>query len=317
MTHEEIKKELITLLKEEILPQEVEIREVEVPRLNEDNEDALAISFPNNNVSPTIRMTQIYEMVNYGIPIKKIAHDVVQSIKNAIKEMPEIPNFTKDYIKEHLQCAVINADENKELLKTVPHKMFQDLAIVAKCIIDKNYSITIRNNFCEQLNISKKEVLDWAMENTQKQQYKISNMLDILQSYMANMDMPEELGIYLEEANQKRPEMYVLTNVTNTDGAVAIILPDILEKAYKKIGNNFYVLPSSRHEVILLSDTEIPMTIEEMKNMVKEINLNELDPRDKLSDSVYFYNGKTKTLSLACTEMEWSLDFNKDEPERE
>lgn len=69
-------------------------------------------------------------------------------------------------------------------------------------------------------------------------------------------------------------------------GAAAMALPPIQKRIYRMLDGNYYVLPSSVHEVICLPAADFPET-SELIALVKEVNNSTVAPRDKLSDSVY------------------------------
>ena len=58
----------------------------------------------------------------------------------------------------------------------------------------------------------------------------------------------------------------------------------------KKIQCNFYILPSSIHEVILLPVENENDDIGRLKEMVYEVNHTELSEEEILSDSIYMFN---------------------------
>lgn len=93
-------------------------------------------------------------------------------------------------------------------------------------------------------------------------------------------------------------EMLVITNKSNTFGASAILYPGMLEKLRERLGNEFYILPSSVHEVLAVpagrSDAEC------LAEMVRSINNTELDYDDRLSDHVYRYDAETMALEIAA-----------------
>ena len=61
--------------------------------------------------------------------------------------------------------------------------------------------------------------------------------------------------------------------------------------AYKSIGD-YYILPSSVHEVIVLPASKKNNEAVNLVQMVKEINVTEVAPEEKLSDEVYFFDGR-------------------------
>ena len=84
--------------------------------------------------------------------------------------------------------------------------------------------------------------------------------------------------------------MYVVSNKARFLGAATILYKQVLNYLYEKLEGEFYILPSSIHEVIAVSNVEL--SEDELKKMVTEINENEVDYLEVLSDSVYRYNGE-------------------------
>ena len=67
------------------------------------------------------------------------------------------------------------------------------------------------------------------------------------------------------------------------------------------MGKEYYVLPSSIHETIIVPKNA-SMNATELKNMVMEINGKEVSPDEVLTDSVYEYDARSKTLTIANDE---------------
>lgn len=82
--------------------------------------------------------------------------------------------------------------------------------------------------------------------------------------------------------------MYVLSNSTKVHGASALLDKEIMDKVIDRIGDGFYVLPSSVHEVICLKMCE-EATPENLSAMVKDVNGSQVARDDWLSDHVYMY----------------------------
>lgn len=93
-------------------------------------------------------------------------------------------------------------------------------------------------------------------------------------------------------------DVYVLTNEDNLLGAAVLTRQDVLRELHARIGD-YYILPSSKHEVLAISKLYAP-NVNELRAMVQEINENIVSPVDRLSNNVYCYDGKT--LSMAKTD---------------
>lgn len=85
--------------------------------------------------------------------------------------------------------------------------------------------------------------------------------------------------------------MYVATTPDKINGAGIIAYPEFMQQAAEQLNGDFYLLPSSRHEVILVKD-DGAMDFEQLQSMVREVNATEVSDADKLTDNVYHYDSK-------------------------
>ena len=73
-------------------------------------------------------------------------------------------------------------------------------------------------------------------------------------------------------------------------GAAVLAYPSFIQSAFNEIGGSFYILPSSKHEVLLYKYDE-NISKEELRNTVCTINETETKEEDRLSDSIYYCDG--------------------------
>ena len=66
------------------------------------------------------------------------------------------------------------------------------------------------------------------------------------------------------------------------------------------IGGDYYVLPSSIHETLIVPDTGLH-DVNELEAMVKEVNETQVAPDEILSDKVQHYDSKEHILENART----------------
>lgn len=260
--------------------------------------DALVVKYADSVAAPTIYLDDKYEMLQDGYTLDEIAErtaDYLRAIKSA---EPVIPIITPDYMKQNLYCALINADENKELLKVTPHERVEDLAVIPRCKVGADGSFIVKNDVCQYVRMTSEEVMEQAHKNTDKQEFTCQSMAEVLRKMLRVEGMPDEYIDEIINTQDVDSKMYVLTNAEALDGAAALTSKKALEEAYNKIGEDYYILPSSRHEVILLPQKEF-VDVEVLKDMVQSVNTNEVRPEDKLSDHVYKYDSQTKKLSIA------------------
>lgn len=89
------------------------------------------------------------------------------------------------------------------------------------------------------------------------------------------------------------PGLYILTNQSRLNGAGVLAQDNVLERIGNLLGSDFYVLPSSIHEVLIVPDNGA-VNLKELEAVVKEVNATEVAPEDLLSDKVQHYDRKRK-----------------------
>lgn len=103
------------------------------------------------------------------------------------------------------------------------------------------------------------------------------------------------MGEELLEDIPDEPVQVIVTNEANRFGAINIYNEDCIRQVQEKLHtNNFYVLPSSKHEVICVPTEGIE--INDLLTMVTEINQTQVREENRLGNFVLYYDGDTKQL---------------------
>ena len=117
-------------------------------------------------------------------------------------------------------------------------------------------------------------------------------MKEIMDNMVKSQMISEEAAELTLKAGIGSP-MSVLTNKGKLVGAGMLAVPEVLKKAFGTMPQ--LILPSSIHEVITMPYGIFP--IEEAKEVVRDVNAEQVKPEEQLSDSVYIYiNGELKKL---------------------
>ena len=112
-----------------------------------------------------------------------------------------------------------------------------------------------------------------------KQDWQIMDMKDILKMHQVPLDFEVE-----------QMKMLIITNPQCVDGAAVLLDTEFLESVRKDIGD-FVILPSSRHEIIVVPMSECA-DFAAYRSMVHEVNKAEVEPQDFLSDDVFIFTEK-------------------------
>jgi hypothetical protein len=85
--------------------------------------------------------------------------------------------------------------------------------------------------------------------------------------------------------------MYVASNTLGVNGATWLLYHNELLNFSSQMGTDFYILPSSIHEVILVPSNEV-IPENDLLEMVKDVNNTQVAINEVLSDNVYIYDHK-------------------------
>ena len=144
--------------------------------------------------------------------------------------------------------------------------------------------------------VDARKVLEDAMEGSiGSDDVKLCAIQDMLMSPIFG----EEPENYLVSGNVPEEGVMVLTTGKGRLGASAFFYPLMDVEIGKRVGGDYYVLPSSVHEVLIMPDNG-QMTPMELANMVKEINETQVAPQDRLCNKVFRFNVETSELTVAA-----------------
>ena len=131
--------------------------------------------------------------------------------------------------------------------------------------------------------IDAKTVLDDAMEGSiASDDVKLCAIQDMLMGPVLGQE-PEN---YLRSHNTPDASLMVLTTGSGRLGASAFFYPVMDITIGEIIGRDYFVLPSSVHEVLIMPDNG-EITPSELAKMVKEINETQVAPEERLTDRAY------------------------------
>ena len=188
----------------------------------------------------------------------------------------------------------INRERNTVFLADKPYMKLQDLAFYPVVEITNNLSLDINYDLCSIMNLSGKEILGIAAKNLIEQKPVISSITDVL---IDENIIPAILPA--EELQEVFPvPMYVVTNSNKYFGAAHIMNPNVMESLQNIFQGEFYILPSSVHELIAVDPKKFDQPDAEYEKMVQEINQSEVEYGEQLSDHIYRYRSKETGLEM-------------------
>ena len=304
MSYEQFVKEVEARLKKCV----GEKREVHIHTATKNNgKKRQGITFVESgvNISPTIYLEEYYERFKKGGNIEQITEQIMELYQEVKFRHSWEGEFVQKYenIKDKIIYQLINRQANEELLKDIPHIPYLDLAIIFYVLIEldeageRMATMLIRKEHLGWWKVEAQEVYRMARNNTKKLlPYEFSTMYAVVEELLGEGTDSGEAFSEEEMENQK-DDMYVLSNMIRNYGAAAILYEDRLEGIALYLKENFYVLPSSVHEVIIVPESRAPSR-EDLCAIVSEINRTQVKEEEVLSDNAYYYDRTTGILSL-------------------
>ena len=301
---EQFYKEFYSALEKGMGPSGGHLIEMDIPK-NNHTMKGITVKFDNISMAPTVYPDFYYQDWKEGQPMDEIVSGVRTEIMRTAPELSHfsIKNMNRESAVNHLYAAVVGYENNKEWLQSIPHQRIADLAVFAKWKFDNAdrdsvVASKVTGPLLAHLQLTKEEALKIAKTNTARSA-KFESMDTVMKNMMVDDGMNRELAEMMFP-DQSTP-LSVLTNESGIDGAALIACPEVLKAVQKEIGEDFYILPSSIHEVLVLPKTYTD-DVEDLKQMVSSINEAEVEPEDRLSDNVYEFDGHSlKIVGLELT----------------
>lgn len=296
MKFEEFVEEIIENMQKRV-PENYLVQVQNICKNNDLKLTGLTIGDQNLNIYPTIYLEEFYKKYEEGVSFETIT-DIIWNTycQNAPKGNWDTSRFIEwRNVKDIICPKIINYGANRELLNSVPYRKVCDLAVVYYAVVDicENgvASILLRNEHLKLWGKTEADLYELALENYRRIFSITSRNLDDI--ILELMNCKEDISF---DENTIVP-MIVVTNKKKLNGAAAILFPDELQKIADKIGADLYILPSSVHEIILLS-TDNTMTVDELKETVRFVNSNELRQEEVLSDNVYLFDRHNPSIEI-------------------
>ncbi|MCR4591111.1 MAG: DUF5688 family protein [Lachnospiraceae bacterium] len=256
----------------------------------------ITLAESGSNIFPNIYLESFYEDYKRGsINVKEVSNEILKAYSKEKGARSADMCFLTDFekVKGKLIFRLINAEKNDDLLRDIPHRRFLDLAVTYAVHIDDIFptsgNVMVGKDLMEKWGTDEEELYRLALNNTPRIKQpvikELSEMLGDLVSDSCGMDSGDKIpagGI----------RMFVLTNIDGYYGDSIILYPGLLKEVRKTVDKDFFLLPSSVHEFIMVPDTG-DIKEDELAELVRSVNQSSVGAEDFLSDNVYLFKDDT------------------------
>lgn len=301
MTYEMFREIVIQKIKD-YLPEEWQdatISRIQYEKVNHTNDAIQFVRTPSTeerSIAPNFSVYPWYEEFQQGVELDEVLHRIAHEVIKADAMTATIMNeFEQEKIKENVIFELINTEQNEEYLAHVPHREFQDLSIVYSWILnceeDSLLSATLTHALASYMGLDEEALFQLAKENTKRLFPTVIRPLSAVMNELVKQVTMENKPIIEVDLNER---IYVITNTVRSKGAAAILYEESLYQFAQAYGDDFYLLPSSRHEFVAVPATG--MDIERLQDTVYEINQTEVATSDLLSNEMYLYDRQLRAI---------------------
>ena len=298
---EVVKENLLDYMPEKY--QDSEMRVDSVEKINR-KMDGLSLRLEGGgSISPTIYISDMYkEYLRTG--------DLQETMDKAFQQTV-LPPLDLQAAKDNIIFQLVNTIQNEDMLQKMPHREFQDLSIIYRWVVsmdEKGFSSTmINNNLAKELGMGEEQLFKAAAENTRRiLPPTVKSMNEVMREMFIADGMPPSMADLMIGEMEPEQTMWVISNECKISGAASMLYEDKLHKLAEKVGSDLYVMPSSVHEVIAVSvNMGEP---EQLAQMVAEINMDQVELGERLSNQVYHYDKDLRKITLATDTPNKRLD---------
>lgn len=302
MSYEEFQKQLLEQMHQHF-QKGYQIKLHEVIKNNGLHLDSLVVLEEKRRVSPEFYLQAYYTRYRGGETVEELAQEMKDIYYRTRQDTENLSlDLSLDNCRDRIIYRLVSYERNQEIWEQVPYIPFLDMMVVFHCLMMREQdgigSICITNYLMEEWGLDTKHLYQIAQENTMRLFPKRVCSLNqlFLEMIQSLEQVPEEI-LHQIESGSFPGEPWVITNTCEINGASVILYPDCLKKIGEYFQEDFFVLPSSIHEVLVVSMSG-GQDFETLEEMVREVNQSCVRPEEILSDHVYQYHCQKNTLEI-------------------
>lgn len=265
--------------------------------------DTLVIHLKDHPLSPVIPVRPYYDAYKRGMKIGKIMEKIAADFLAGLYQPYTVPfGHLTDFesVKDDIFIRAVNYERNRLILSSCPHVKKLDLALTFRVRFFQGSeglsSVLVDDRLLAQWDITESALYEFAMRNTMaKFPPVIESSEDIYREMLEQGD-----GHFYDDSEHM--PLYVLTNNIHLNGATAAFYPGVLRDFSESLctgGMDFYLLPSSIHEMMIVPLADEVQEAGDYQKIVKAVNKEVVSPEEVLSDNVYMYTYRQDEISIS------------------
>ena len=266
---------------------------------------AVIIPEKDSNITPNVYLDSFYQEYRNGKNPDACVGDVADLwIEQMDTDLNVDVNGMMDYgsVRDKLQIRMCDPEKNREWLEDKAVTMHGDFAAYYTVNLSENEdgiaSVSVTKALLEAWKIDVQTLHQDAMAADKNRGPVLYSMEEMIESMIYGGEPPENLFEWEKDVDSFAQPMFCMTNEGKMNGASLILHEDIRKQIGEFMKGDFYILPSSIHEILLLPDNG-DFDVKALNAMVKEVNATQVSLEEQLSDKVQFCDGRTAVMENA------------------
>lgn len=302
----------------EYLPKNFEDAEVGIEETIKNNDcikQGLMVYRKGEYITPKIYLEGYEKRYKNGESLENLLREIADLRVLLDRGDKSIMSDLMDYtsLKKNLVFSMCDPEMNQRQFKYYVHTRRGRYATMYRLFLEQNEngtaSMLITENHLKMWKITEEQLYEDTIKAENMRGFELKCMRDLLCEQRRTDDntyLPIKAVNLLEVSEMKRRDnMYVLSNRIGNYGAGAIMHTEILEKIGNILESDFFILPSSIHELVITPDFG-NLSQQELEEMVAEINTTQVEPEEIFSNHVSFYDNTQHLLLPEKPEQKWS-----------
>lgn len=172
---------------------------------------------------------------------------------------------------------------SKALLDSYPH----ELVCISKLDFFVTFFVLIEDDedSLASFPVTMEIMDDWGIESETLLQDAVANAERMLPATIESI----EDAIGMEKADTDENTFYVISNRKRRYGAMSVLYKDALSDFEERLGEPFFIIPSSVHEMLLIPSS-MNVAVKDLKGMLQDVNASIVPPNDILGSHIYYFD---------------------------
>ncbi len=243
----------------------------------------ITIYYDPEKLSPVIYVDRYYEAYcRKKLTVDEAVDEIIMAYRSLDEERAEHSDISLSFddCKDRIIYRLVSLKKNKKYLEDLPHVIWNDLAVIFAVLYKQDdegtETIKITYDLMDSWDKHPVDLMELARKNTPR---LFPAVLHSLADVLGIEDL--DLGIML------------LSNKAYVYGASSLIDENTLVKIGNLLEDDYYVVPSSIHEVLIVPKSLV-RDVSDIEDMIRAINEDHVLSTDVLSDNLYFYDRTEK-----------------------